>query len=197
MTYSPRTFAEVLYPIRYFPRSPRPFAQIADDQSTQSLASFRPFHTLKKVSGRLARLLHVREKAAPPPKRLLVVDDEESICFSMKEYFTYYGYAVETANDVLQAESMIKTGRYEVIIQDLRMGTTRNTVGLDMIRIAHDVSPETRIVVLTAYGSKEVESDARASGADAFLRKPQPLSQVAQVVKGLLDSPRRRSVPPA
>jgi DNA-binding NtrC family response regulator len=128
---------------------------------------------------------------------LLVVDDEESICFSMSEYFTHHGFSVETASEVEQAERMIKSGNYEVIIQDLRMGTIKNSDGLDMIRLAHEYSPNARIVVLTAYGSREVETEAKASGADAFLRKPQPLSQVAQVVRGLIESPRRRADPPA
>jgi len=168
-----------------------------DDNPTQHLAYLSALKTLKKVSGRLGRLLHWREKQVEETRRLLVVDDEESICFSMSEYFTHHGFAVETASDVDQAERMIRAGHYEVIIQDLRLGTTKNRDGLDMIRLTHECSPETRIVVLTAYGSRDVENEAKASGADAFLRKPQPLSQVAQVVRGLIESPRRWATPQA
>jgi len=52
-------------------------------------------------------------------------------------------------------------------------------------------------VVLTSYGSPEIEAEARTAGADAFLRKPKPLSQVAQVVQGLIESPRISRVQPA
>jgi len=173
------------------------FAQLAEPQSNQSFISISPLQTLKKVSGRLVGLLHGREKTEEPRRRLLVVDDEESICFSMQEYFTHHGFNVETAREIDQAERLIKAGKYEVIIQDLRLGTTKNPDGLDIIRLAHECSPDTRIVVLTAYGSSEVELEAKASGADAFLRKPQPLSQVAQVVRGLIESPRRWAAPPA
>jgi ActR/RegA family two-component response regulator len=48
--------------------------------------------------------------------------------------------------------------------------------GLHIVRMVHERSPETRIVILTAYGSSEIEDEARLLGADAFLRKPQPLS---------------------
>jgi len=48
--------------------------------------------------------------------------------------------------------------------------------------------------VLTSYGSQEFEEEARRAGADAFLHKPKPLSQVAQVVQGLIESPRARAV---
>ena len=136
-----------------------------------------------------------REKVEEPLRRLLIVDDEEAIRFSMHEYFTHHGFSVETAEEVEQAERVIKAGKFEVIIQDLRLGTTKEPDGLTIIRLAHEYCPETRIVVLTAYGSNEVEIEAKASGADAFLRKPQPLSQVAQVVRGLLESPRRWAAP--
>ena len=125
----------------------------------------------------------------PPVPRLLVVDDEASICFSMSEYFSLHGYAVDTATETEEAERLVEKTCYQVIIQDLRLGTNRDPDGLKIIKLAHLKHPETRIIVLTAYGSAEIEDEARRCGADAFLRKPKPLSQVAQVVQGLLESP--------
>ncbi|CAN5856124.1 hypothetical protein BH18ACI4_BH18ACI4_06590 [soil metagenome] len=130
----------------------------------------------------------------PRVPRLLVVDDEESICFSMSEYFSLHGFNVDTAREIEEAEKLVENFEYRVIIQDLRLGATRNPDGLDIIRLAHKRHPETRIVVLTAYGSAEMEDEARRSGADAFLRKPKPLSQVAQVVQGLIESPAKQAV---
>ncbi|MBA2524987.1 MAG: response regulator [Pyrinomonadaceae bacterium] len=128
----------------------------------------------------------------PRIPRLLVVDDEESICFSMSEYFSLHGFEVDTAREIDEAEKLVESTDYRVIIQDLRLGTTRNPDGLNIIRLAHERHPETRIVVLTAYGSTEMEDEARRCGADAFLRKPKPLSQVAQVVQGLIESPAKQ-----
>ena len=121
--------------------------------------------------------------------RLLVVDDEESICFSMSEYFSLHGFKVDTARDLEEAEELIETTAYEVVIQDLRLGMTRNPDGLDIIRRIQERNPSTRIIILTAYGSTEMEDEARRCGADAFLRKPKPLSQVAQVIQGLIEAP--------
>ena len=129
--------------------------------------------------------------------RLLVVDDEESICFSMSEYFSLQGYKVDTAREVEEAERLIEATDYKVVIQDLRLGATRNPDGLEIIRKIREQYPRTRIVVLTAYGSAEVEDEARRCGADAFLRKPKPLSQVAQVVQGLIEAPKKQAVRPA
>lgn len=128
-----------------------------------------------------------------PMPRLLVVDDEESICFSMSEYFSLQGFKVDTACEIEEVEKLLDAASYKVVIQDLRLTMTNNHDGLDMIRLIREHDPQTRIVVLTAYGSAEIEDEARRCGADAFLRKPKPLSQVAQVVQGLLDSPPRHA----
>ncbi|HKY42238.1 MAG TPA: response regulator, partial [Pyrinomonadaceae bacterium] len=122
--------------------------------------------------------------------RLLVVDDEESICFSMSEYFSQHGFKVDTAREKEEAEGLLKETEYRVIIQDLRLGLERRSEGIEIIKLVHERNPDTRIVVLTSYGSPEAEEEARNAGADAFLRKPKPLSQVAQVVQGLIESPR-------
>jgi CheY-like chemotaxis protein len=96
-----------------------------------------------------------------------------------------------------EAEGLIKITDYNVIIQDLRLGLARRPDGIDIIRLVHERNPETRIIVLTSYGSPEAEAEARRAGADAFLRKPKPLSQVAQVVQGLIQSPRSHPIRPS
>jgi DNA-binding NtrC family response regulator len=158
---------------------------------------------LKTVSGRLRELFRHRERTTvedgiePGSRSLLVVDDEESICFSMSEYFSLQGYKVDTASEIEEAEKLLGSVNYKVVIQDLRLTMTSNQEGLDMIRLIKENNPQTRIVVLTAYGSAEIEDDPRRCGADAFLRKPKPLSQVAQVVQGLIESPPRQAARPA
>lgn len=154
------------------------------------------FANLRSVSGRLKRMLGMGNEPAheeTPMPRLLVVDDEESICFSMSEYFSLHGYRVDTAREMDEAEKLLDSTQYKVIILDLRLGTNENADGLNIIKMAHDRDPETRIIVLTAYGSTEMEAEAKRSGAAAFLRKPKPLSQVAQVVQGLIESPLKQS----
>jgi DNA-binding NtrC family response regulator len=137
------------------------------------------------------------DKPELPLPRLLVVDDEESICFSMSEYFSLQGYKVDTASEVEEAEKLLGATNYRVVIQDLRLTMTSSHDGLEMIRLIKERNPQARIIVLTAYGSPEIEEEARRCGADAFLRKPKPLSQVAQIVQGLLESPPRQAARPA
>jgi DNA-binding NtrC family response regulator len=152
------------------------------------------FGKLKKVSGRLRRILTGQSSVADPEMpRMLIVDDEGSICFSMSEYFGLHGYRVDTARELDEAERLIQSTTYEVAILDLRLGLSHNADGLEIIKLLHGRHPLTRIVVLTAYGSAEMEDEARQLGAHAFMRKPTPLSQVAQVIQGLLDSPSKQT----
>jgi len=152
--------------------------------------------TFKKVSGRLRRIWVGRDRTPEEEAqmlRLLVVDGEESICFSMKEYFTLQGYKVDTARELEEAEKLVEATDYNVVIQDLRLGPAQKPDGLEMIKFIRGQNPHTRIIVLTAYGSAEMEKEALSCGADAFLRKPKPLSHVAQVIQGLIESPPKQA----
>ena len=147
--------------------------------------------TLKKVSGKLRRIWVGPDQPRETKGeilRLLVVDGEESICFSLKEYFTLLGYSVDTARELAEAEKLVEATDYQVVIQDLRLGPAQRPDGFELIRFIRNQDPLTRIIVLTAYGSAEMESEALSGGADAFLRKPKPLSHVAQVIQALLES---------
>jgi DNA-binding NtrC family response regulator len=152
--------------------------------------------TFKKVSGKLRRIWVGRDQMPEGEAhalRLLVVDGEESICFSMKEYFTMLGYNVDTAREMEEAQRLFETTDYQVVIQDLRLGPAQKPDGLEMVKFIRGQNPHTRIIVLTAYGSAEMEKEALRCGADAFLRKPKPLSHVAQVIQGLIESRPRQA----
>ena len=74
---------------------------------------------IKTVSGRLLEFLRGRDKSAvevqAKSRTLLVVDDEESICFSMREYFSQHGFKVDTASEIEEAEGLINATDYRVI----------------------------------------------------------------------------------
>jgi two-component system OmpR family response regulator len=123
-------------------------------------------------------------------RRILMVDDKATLCFAMREYFKLYSYQVDCAHEVDDATTLLNKSRYSVVIADLDLGGIHNLDGFKVIKMVREQFPETRIIVLTAYGSAEVESAARDCGVSAFLHKPKPLSEVARIVFGLLgDNP--------
>ena len=146
---------------------------------------------LKTVSGRLRELFRGRDQSAslhhaePGPRNLLVVDDEESICFSMSEYFSQHGFKVDTAHEMEEVEGLITQTEYKVLIQDLRLSMARRFDGIDIIKLVHKRNPDTRIVVLTSYGSPEAEAEAAVasrSGSSRFDRIA-PIARTVETVK--------------
>ena len=121
--------------------------------------------------------------------RILVVDDEEPILFALREYFTALGYDVDSAREAEEAESCLSTTLYDLVIADLRLCGSHGAQGLEVLTHARERAPETRTILLTAYGSPEVEREARQRGVDALLHKPKPLPEVAKIVVSLLGKP--------
>lgn len=114
--------------------------------------------------------------------RLLVVDDEEPILFAISEYFEPLGYQVDCARELEEAEALLTQVRYALLIADLRLSGIHSNEGLELVRFARERSPWTRIIVLTGYGGTEMEAEALEHGVDAFLHKPRPLSELAEIV---------------
>ncbi len=115
--------------------------------------------------------------------KLLIVDDDDDVVRSMRRYLTASGFSVDTASAAGQAEQLIAASRYEIAIVDLRLSPGDRLEGLDFLQFLRRHSPETRTIVLTAYGSPEVEATARDLGVFRFLNKPQPLAEIAQLAR--------------
>lgn len=116
---------------------------------------------------------------------LLIIDDEPPIRFALCRYFSSHGWTVDTAATVDEARQLVESGPYEVALVDLRLGEGDN--GFDLIDSIRSRSPGTRFVMLSAYGSREVEEEAKRRGVDVFLNKPKPLARIAEVLDALLD----------
>jgi DNA-binding response OmpR family regulator len=115
-------------------------------------------------------------------RKILMVDDKVTLCFAMREYFKLHNYQIDCAHTLDDAIKALNTSRYAVVIADLDLGGTHGLEGFDVIKMIQAQFPETRIIVLTAYGSAEIESAARDCGVSAFLHKPKPLSEVARII---------------
>lgn len=122
----------------------------------------------------------------PLRQRILVVDDEEPIRFALEAYFTDQGYDVDCAGELDQAEALLAERSYAALIADVRLTGIDGTEGLSLAATARAQRPETCVVLLTAHGSHEVVAAARQLRVHAFLHKPKPLAEVAQIVTGLL-----------
>ena len=127
--------------------------------------------------------------------RLLIVDDEDSIRFSLTAYFEAQGFETDSADNIEQVEKLLEKGPYAVAISDLRLDGRQTMSGLEVVNLIHRRHPETVIIVLSAYKAVEVEAEAKQRGIAAYLRKPKPLPDLAQIVFGLLADAGRCALP--
>jgi DNA-binding response OmpR family regulator len=122
------------------------------------------------------------------PERILLVDDEERIRFSMGEYFRDQGFEVDCAGELDEAQGLLSTHAYGLVIADLRLSGIYGTEGLELASFIRAHHPATRVLMLTGYGSSEIEVAARRVGVDEFVHKPKSLKEIARIVVSLLRS---------
>jgi DNA-binding NtrC family response regulator len=121
--------------------------------------------------------------------RLLVVEDETFIRFAVGDYFSMRGYEVDSAAEWEEAEALLSTRKYDLVITDLRLTGFGGTEGLEILGFVHQRFPETHLILLTGFGGHEVEQEARRRGVDAFLHKPMALADLAHIADSILASP--------
>lgn len=119
------------------------------------------------------------------PLRLLLVDDEETILWAVAKYFRGLGWEVVATAEPEEAEVVLECQDFSVVILDLGLNRFGRG-GLDVLRSLRHAHPWQPVVILSAYVSREVEAEARQLGADAVLKKPMALPDLAQVVLGLV-----------
>lgn len=114
---------------------------------------------------------------------ILVVDDEPVARQSMTDILKLEGYNVASAPNGQAAVEYVRMHPIDLMIVDLRMP---GMDGLEVIQVVNQVSPETEIVLLTAFGSTETAIQALRLRIHDYLLKPaSPAQVIASVKKGL------------
>jgi len=116
--------------------------------------------------------------------RILVVDDEPSMREFLEIFFRREGYAVETAPGVDEAVVCLENDEIDVVITDMQMpGGT----GLDLLHSCREISPETMVIVITAYASTDSAIAAMKEGAYDYITKPFKVDEIRLVVEKALE----------
>jgi two-component system response regulator RegA len=100
---------------------------------------------------------------------LLLVDDDVTFCRVLSAALVKRGFCVTVAHSVEQAIPLAKANPPEFAIVDMKMG---GAPGLVLVKVLHELDPNTRIVVLTGYASINTAVEAIKLGATQYLAKP-------------------------
>ena len=112
-------------------------------------------------------------------KKVMFVDDEEGVRVSWNRYLSAHGFDVTTAEDGANAISKLRKEEVDVVVSDLKMP---GIDGIQLLEWIHSKRPETQFILLTGYGSEEVERTVRQLGAFDYLNKPISPDTLAAVV---------------
>ena len=118
-------------------------------------------------------------------KRVLIVDDEEKVVFFLRESLEELGhdFSIGTANSGEEALNKIEGHPYDLVISDLRMP---GLDGLQLLERVKDKHPDTRFILMTAYGSDEVEARAQDLEVYEYITKPFHVSDLLDVARNAL-----------
>ena len=102
--------------------------------------------------------------------RILVADDEKIKRVTLADDLAAQGHEVVAAADGEAAWELLQTGRFDVVVTDLKMP---NLDGIELLkRIKQGPLADMAVIMMTAYGSIPVAVEAMRLGAFDFVTKP-------------------------
>jgi DNA-binding NtrC family response regulator len=113
-------------------------------------------------------------------QKVLIVDDESGIREGLKASLEHLGFDVETAESGEKAiQQFKKSPDVSFVLSDYRMpGMT----GFDVVREVKRLNPQTKVVLMTGYGSVNHAVQAMQMGADDYLCKPFSVSDLERIM---------------
>jgi two-component system, NtrC family, response regulator PilR len=118
---------------------------------------------------------------------ILVCDDERSICEMLDIALRRDGHRVETVQSGQAAKNKIDGNLYDLIITDIKMP---NIDGIEVLRHAHRVSPDSPVILITAVDDYEAAVEAvKAGGASDYIRKsPGLVDEIKLAIRRVLEN---------
>jgi two-component system response regulator PilR (NtrC family) len=122
-----------------------------------------------------------------PDTRVLVADDERSMRELLAIMLKQAGHDVTLAEGGAQAIEALKREPFDLVITDLRM---REVDGMAVLRAAKEISPQTVVLVITAFASTETAVEAMKLGAYDYITKPFKMDEIKLTIANALERKR-------
>jgi len=115
--------------------------------------------------------------------KILVVDDEPEIRSTLSDFLELNGYNVAVASSALEALDVLKNGRFDLVITDIRMP---GISGIEAIPLIKEIDAEIAIIVMTGYDSTDAAVEAISRGAYDHVSKPFKLKDIELIIRRAL-----------
>jgi len=121
--------------------------------------------------------------------KILVIEDEKNMREILKILLEGEGYEVSTATDGVEGLGWINREIFDLIITDIKMP---GLDGFQVLKKAQELSPETLVIMITAFGTTESAIESMKLGAYDYLHKPFKIDEIRLVVKNALEKRKLR-----
>ncbi len=114
-------------------------------------------------------------------KRVLIVDDEEDLTWIMAKHLSKDKdrYDLLTVNNGREALDILSQMPVDLVVSDIRMPEIS---GLDLLLKIREYYPQTKVIIMTAYGSSEVQSEANERGCFKYIEKPFEIQELRKLI---------------
>lgn len=116
-------------------------------------------------------------------KPILIVDDDPNMRMALSESLVSCGYEVDMAVDGVDALEKFQRDKFDVVITDVKMPKVD---GMEVLRRVKRFSPQTPVIIITAYGTVNTAVEAMKEGASDFIMKPFSLEYLEMVVRNVV-----------
>jgi two-component system, NtrC family, response regulator PilR len=119
--------------------------------------------------------------------KILVVEDEKSMREVLKILLDGENYEVMTASDGLEGLSSLDKDIFDLVITDMKMPKAG---GFQVLKKVKEISPDTIVIMITAFGTKETAIEAMKLGAYDYINKPFNIDEIRLIVRRSLEKKR-------
>jgi two-component system response regulator PilR (NtrC family) len=119
--------------------------------------------------------------------RILIVEDEKSMREVLKILLEGERYEVVSASDGLEGLSYLANDIFDLVITDIKMPKVD---GFELLKKTKEISPDTIVIMITAFGTTEAAIEAMKSGAYDYINKPFKIDEIRLIVEKALEKKR-------
>ncbi|HEY6290758.1 MAG TPA: sigma-54 dependent transcriptional regulator [Terriglobia bacterium] len=123
----------------------------------------------------------------PSKASILIVDDEPEVRESLEELLGSEGYKLDSVSTAEEGLKRLDEGPYDLALVDVNLP---DGSGLDVLKNLKRESPDTGVIMITAYDSSQIAFQASKEGAESYVTKPWDNEKLLLEVRNLLDKTR-------
>lgn len=113
-------------------------------------------------------------------ERILIVDDQLGIRLLLKEILQKEGYSTFQAANGYQAIEITKKENPDLVLLDMRLPEMN---GIEILQELKKISPDIRVIIMTAYGEQELIDTAKNIGILDYITKPFEIEEIRRIVE--------------